>query len=288
MPTISPQLQGILWMLLHCIILSIVSGMVRGLSENLPIFQIVFLYNLCGSLALLPFAAPKYKLIFSTTKIKTHLSRAFIGTTSMAIYFYALTLMPLNEATAISFSAPLFASLAAVLFCGERLGVHRSLGLILGFSGVLIILRPGADAFQIGAIFILAAVVLWTVNTFIIKHLGKSEPTITQVFYLTVFSTFFALPMAISDWQPVTPEFWLSLAFIGTIYMIRTIAVFNAFKLADVTVVAPFDFSRLVFVAIIAYVYFEETLDSWTVIGSTIIVGSHVYIAHRETRRKTL
>ncbi|MBT4922368.1 MAG: DMT family transporter [Rickettsiales bacterium] len=281
------QIIGISWMVLHCLLISIMSAMVRDISSQFHVFEIVFFYNFAAFLFMLPFVfiSGRYKDL-RTRKFKLHLSRAILGVISLTMYFYAFTVIPLTEARAIALTGPLVSSLFAIIFLKERMGWHRTLALIIGFLGALFILRPGTASFSYVYIMVLSSVGMWAVIDLIIKIMTRTESAYNQVFYLSGLMSVFSLPGAIFYWQtPESYSAWATLFGLGAIFLINIIAIFNAFKYADITAVMPFDFSGMVFTTIIAYLAFNEVIDTPTAIGSLIIVVSSVYIAKREAKQ---
>jgi len=283
----SDQMTGIIWMITHCFLISLMSVIIVHISGAFHVFQIVFFHNAVAFLLLLPFVVTggRYKKL-NTKKIKLHVLRAVLGVVSMSMYFYAFTVIPLTQARAIALTGPLVSSLFAVAFLKEKMGWHRTLALVVGFSGALVILRPGTDSFSYASLMVVAAVLMWATVDMTIKSLTKTESTTTQIFYLTGLMSLFSMPGAIWHWnEPEThaQTFWLIA--IGVIFLVNVMAVFNAFKNADVTVIMPFDFSGMVFATILAYLAFGEIVDDWTIVGSVIIMASSIYVARREAAK---
>lgn len=273
-------------MILHCLLISILSAMIRGISEEFHIFQIVFFHNMFAWLCVVPWMLASGGISHViTTRIKLHMGRAFLGVVSLMLYFYAFTVIPLTEARAIALTGPLVSSLLAIIWLKEMLVPGRVVALVIGFAGALIIVQPGTEGFSFVSLYVVIAVGMWSVIDIIVKLLSKTESTQCQLFYLTGGMTLFSLPAALYVWQmPESLVQWLWLAGLGVIFFVNVIAVFNAFKHADVTVVMPFDFMGMVFTAVIAYLAFQEIISVPTMIGGLIIVVSSVYIAYLEKR----
>ncbi|MDB2414833.1 DMT family transporter [Rickettsiales bacterium] len=280
------QIVGIGWMVLHCFLISAMSAMIKNISEEFHVLQIAFTHNFVAFILMFPviLTGNRYKNL-KTKKVHLHILRAFLGAISLAMYFYAFTVMPLTQARAIALTGPLVSSLFAVLFLNEKMGWYRISALIIGFVGALVILRPGTDSFTYVSLMVISSVFMWAIIDIIIKTLGKTESTSSQLFYLTGLMSLFTLPGAVYFWK--TPENYeqiVILFLLGAIFVVNVAAVFNAFKNADVTVIMPFDFSGMVFTTIIAYLIFSEIIDFYTAVGSMIIVVSSVYIARREAK----
>jgi drug/metabolite transporter (DMT)-like permease len=279
------QLRGIGWMVLHCFIISCMSAMIKLAEKEVHLFQIVFFHNLVSFGLVAPYALRKGFKPLQTNKFHLHATRAMLGFTAFSCYFYAFTRIPLTDARAVALGAPLVSSLFAVIFLKERMGIRRTTALIIGIVGSLIILRPGTETFSPIALFVVASLFLWGFIDIIIKVLGRTEATVTQVFYLTGLMTLISCPFALSHWKtPQHFETWLLLFGIGALFLPNVIAVFQAFKHAEITVIMPFDFTGMIFTAIIAYLFFGEIMDSWTLAGSLVIISSTVYMAWREAQ----
>lgn len=285
---INSQLVGISWMIVHCFLISVISVLVKHTSEEFHILQVVFFHNAFAFIFLLPWVLKKGLLeSIATKKINLHLIRSILAVLSITLYFYAFTIITLTEARAIALSGPLISSLLAIIFLKETMGYHRIIALILGLIGAIIIIQPGTIGFSFASLLVVAALCMWSVIEIIIKKLGKTESMITQLFYLMGFTTIFSIPGAIIFWK--TPENisqWLLLMSIGAVLIINCFAVFKAFTQADITTLMPFDFSGMIFTAIIAFFVFGEIVTIPVLCGSIIIMLSSVYMVRREAKKQ--
>jgi len=281
------QTKGIMWMIIHCFLISAMAAIIRAAAEDLNVFQIVFLYNAFAFLFLLPFIYKKGGIkSVKTKKLKIHLGRALLGAISLSMYFYSFTVIPLTEARAIALTGPLVSSLMAVIFLKETTGWHRTSAMIVGFLGALLILRPGMEGFTYISLMVVVCVFMWSIIDIWIKTLSKTESNICQLFYLTGGMSLFTLPLAIYFWQtPSGLVQWSVMIFLGLIFLINVYAVTNAFRNGDVTLIMPFDFSGMVFTIIIAYFAFGEVVDIYTAAGSVIIMGASIYVVRREAKK---
>lgn len=280
------QTIGIVWMVFHCFLISVMSAVITSSAHSINVFQIVFLYNGFAFLFLMPFVYKSggIKAVI-TKKLSMHIIRAFLGAIALSMYFYSMTLIPLTEARAIALTAPLASSLMAVVFLKETMGWHRTTAMILGFFGALLIVRPGMESFSYVSLMVLVCVFMWAVIDLILKKLAKTESNICQLFYLTAFMTLFTLPPALYYWQmPENMGQWAVMMLLGIIFLLNMLAVINAFRNTDITVIMPFDFSGMVFTILIAYIFFDELIDTYTAIGSVIIMSASVYITRREAK----
>lgn len=274
--------QGIPWMVSHCLTLSILAAGIKYLAQSFHPLQIIFLHNAFALMFLSFWLAYKRHWNFKTPYLRMHIWRGVIGITSFMLYFQALVLLPLPEVTAISFTGPLFSVILAIIIFKERLGTNRLFGLIAGFCGMLIIIRPGMEAFNPASMLIVTAVFFWAINSLIIRKLSTTESTTNQLFYLCFILTLLSIPFAFVSWQTPTPVQWLQFMALGAFFLLNAVCVFNAFRLSEIITLMPFQFSQIVFTSIWAYLFFDELIDMWTFIGSTIIVASSVYIHKRQ------
>ena len=193
-------------------------------------------------------------------------------------------MIPLAEATALIFMAPLFATMLAALFLRERVGMGRWLALLVGFAGVLAIMRPGVAAFDPAAGLVLVSALTGAGVVVTGRVLLRSDSSELTVFYLTLFAVPFALLAAALNWQWPTlgqVPWLLALGLVANTYIY---GMTRALKIAETSLVMPFDFLRMPAAALAGYVFFAEMLDPWAWLGAAIIFASALYIANRELR----
>ncbi|MGE0653136.1 MAG: DMT family transporter, partial [Alphaproteobacteria bacterium] len=277
-------LRGAAWMLLAAAAFAVMTALVRVMGETMHPFEIAFWRNLYGVLFMAPWIARVGFAALRTRRIGGYTLRAACGLTAMMLWFWAITVMPLDEAVALSFTAPLFASVAAVMFLGERMGLRRTFALLAGFAGTLVILRPGVQAISQPALLVLAASVFIAISITMVKTLSRSESPAAIVTWMGVFMTPMSLIPAAFVWTWPTIGETLMLIVMGGFATIGQVAMTRAYAVTDATVVLPFDYARLPFAAVIAYIAFSERPDGWTWAGAAIIAGCTIFIAHRESR----
>jgi drug/metabolite transporter (DMT)-like permease len=202
----------------------------------------------------------------------------------MVCYFLAIAHLPLAEVTALAFSKPLFATIGAALVLHELVRARRWSAVALGFIGVLIVLRPGAQAISPFAALVLLSAVLGAGTTLLIKRLTAIEAVSTIVWYQALFATVLALPLCLLHWRMPDAGEWLLLIAIGILGTLSWLTQTRAYFLIDASAVVPFEFLRLPFAALVAYVWFAEVPSVWTWLGGALIFGATVYITEREAR----
>ena len=280
--------RGVVLMLLAAFCSSAMNGVIRHLSvDGLHPFEIAFFRSFFGLLVLVPVFF-RYGLIapLRTKRVGLHAARGVLNVVAMLTFFLGVSLTPLATVAALSFTSPLFATLGAILLLKETMGIRRWTGLILGFMGALVILRPGVDAIDPGALLIVLSSALWACALIDIKVLSRTDSSLTITLWAGLFVTPLALLAALQFWRWPTSEELAWLLLIGALGSIGQLAVAQALHEVDATVVLPLDFTKLVWGATIGYLFFFEIPDLWTFVGATLIVASVTYIAYRERRVK--
>ena len=282
---LSPGVRGPLFMVASCAGFAAMIALIRHTSTELHPFEIAFFRNVVGMLVMLPVLLHAGPGALKTGRFSLHLLRATLGFASMLCWFWTVSVMPLAEAVALNFTAPLFATLFAVLILKEQVGPRRWAALLFGFAGVMVVLRPGAEAVSLPALLAIVSAVLVGGSTVSIKTLSGSETPNTIVLYMVTLMTPMSLIPALFFWE--TPSwnalFWMAL--LGLAATFSHLSLARGFAITDASALMPYDFSRLIFVAILGYAFFGETPDLWTWIGGLVIAGSSIYVAHREARR---
>lgn len=255
---------------------------IRLASETLSTYQIAFFRNFFGLLALLPFLWRGGPAVLRTKQLPRYLLRSAIGVASMLCGFWALGNLPMAQAVSLSYSTPLFVTIAAVVFLQEKVRARRWSAVIIGFIGVLVIVRPGTDTFSGGTMVALAAAVLSGVVAIQIKQLSRVDEADTIVLYTYLFWVPLSLVPALFAWEWPQGIAWLWVVVIGVFGTGGQLLWTRALKLGDVSALTPISFMQLPVVAFAAWLLFGENPNRWTVIGAAIIIIANIYIAHRE------
>ena len=257
---------------------------IRLASKQLNTFEVAFFRNFFGLAAALPLLYRHGWAFFKTARLPRYLIRCVIGICSMFAGFWAIGHLPLTQAISLSYSSPLFVTIAAALFLGEKVRARRWTAVIVGFIGVLIVVRPGSDSFTLGSLIALLAAVLNATVSIQIKELTATEPSDRSVFWTTALWVPMSLGPALAVWQ--WPQGWtwawiVAAGILGTSgHMLWT----RALRLGEVSALTTISFMQLPLVAIAGYFLFDEILDHYTVIGAGIIFLANAYITHREAR----
>jgi len=282
--TIPAPVRGAALMLFACLCFAGMTGLVRLGTGELHPFQVAFLRIFFGLVCMLPWIVRAGRDGLRTTRLGLYGLRGLTGLIAMLMWFTAIATLPLGEATALSFTAPLFATVLAAVVLHEVVRARRWTATIVGFAGAMIILRPGAEAIAPAALLALGSAVFMAASVTVIKALSRTEPTHLIVAYMAIMLTPLALVPALFVWQWPTLAGWLIGAGMGVLGTMAHLAFTAALKQGDASAVLPFDFARLPFVAAIGYFAFGEVLDGWTLVGAGVIGAAAVYITQRETR----
>jgi drug/metabolite transporter (DMT)-like permease len=279
-----PPLRGALWMCVAATAFAVMINLVRQLTDVFDPLQVVFFRNAFGLLAMLPWLMRGGVGLLRTERIGMHLGRAAIGMVAMVLWFTTLSLMPLAEATALSFTAPMFTSVLAVLFLGEVMRARRWTAIAVAFTGALIVIRPGVAALDPVALLAVFTALVWASSTILVKVMARTESAGAIVTWLTLLLTPLSLVPALFVWVTPTAEQLLLAGLLGLAGSIGHFCLTRALAVTEATVVVPFDYLRLPLVALIAYLAFGESPDLWTWVGGGVIAASGIYIAQREAR----
>ena len=276
------SLVGILWMVITTILFVGVTASVRFLDGEVPAPQAAFLRYLIGTLLLTPALISLIKVKPNKPLMKKFVLRGFVHSFGVTMWFYAMSVMPVAEVTAIGFLTYIFVSIGACLFLNEKLHKHRLTAIIISFIGALIILRPGFKVIESGQFAMLMATIVFTASYLIAKIVSKERTSAEIVAMLSVFTTIFLIPSAIYSWEPISLKALLILAFTALIATIGHITMTQAIKAAPMVVTQPILFLQLVWASMIGFFLFDEQFDLYVIIGGTVIMICVCYVSYRE------
>ena len=277
--------QGAILMTAAAFCFALMNVLVREANAaGLSPIQIAFLRNIFALVSVLPWVLREGKAAVRTERLVLHGWRAVVGICAMFLWFTSVTLVPLAEAVALNFTLPLFAIAGAALILREEVGPRRWGATAMGFFGMLVILRPGFAEVSGATLLPIVAAVFMAGSVLMVKRLSATDRPVTVVFYMNLFMTLLALPPSLYVWQ--WPSAWTlaMMALLGFLAMIAHIALTLSYARADASAVMPFDYMRLPFTALVAFLLYGEVADIWTWCGAAIIAGSAFYIVRREAR----
>lgn len=280
---VAGTLRGALFMLGSGAAFAVMMALVRALAPEIHPFEAAFFRNLFGVLFMLPWLTLAGTRVLRTGRFSIHALRAGFGLAAMLSLFYALGHLPLAETTALTFTAPLFATVGAAVLLGEKVRQRRWAATLVGFVGALIVLRPGRAAIDPVAFVALASAIFIAGAMLTIKSLSRTEHPNAIVLIMGLLMTPASLIPAAFVWRTPTGTTWILIALMGLAATVGQVCLTRAFRAAEASAVLPVDFSRLIFVSLLGYALFGERPDLWTWVGAGLIVAASVYIAHRET-----
>lgn len=287
-PRPAPLLQAVAWMTGTLLSFTFMAIAVRELSGDIHSFQIMLFRSIGALLILLPFTITMGRAIWRTSNLKLQFGRNTVHFAAQLGWITGIGLLPLAEVFAIEFTAPIWATIMAVLFLGERLNRGRVVAVVFGFVGILVILRPGVTAIDHGTLAVLGAAVGFAMTLSITKFMTRSDAPVTILLYMSVIQLPMGIALSVFVW--VTPDwlqlFWLFV--VGVVGLSAHYCTAKALSLADQTIVVPMDFMRLPLIVAVGFLLYSETAELAVLLGALLIFAGNYYSIHMEgQRRKT-
>tara|TARA_B100000579_G_scaffold423343_1_gene426414 strand:+ start:458 stop:1351 length:894 start_codon:yes stop_codon:yes gene_type:complete len=275
-------LQGILWMLLTTLLFVMVTAVVRYIGDTIPAPQAAFIRYVIGTIILLPFIIPLIKKSITRKDLIIYIFRGLAHGFGVILWFYAMSRIPIAEVTAISYTGPIYISIGAAIFFGEKLALRRILAIIIAFIGTIIILRPGFQEISLGQLAQVISAPLFAISYLLSKELTKNHNSLVIVCMLSVFVTLTLTPPALSVWVQPTMKEIICLGFVAILATLGHITLTQAIKSAPIIIIQPISFLQLVWAVLIGYFIFSELVDIFVMVGGLIIIISVTYISYRE------
>jgi len=270
-------------MMLLALFLFITMGIcIRLSSAFVPVIEVVFFRNFLAVLIMMPVLMRQGISSIAMKRPKLFFGRAAINFVGMVCGFTAVTLIPLAEMTALSFTGPIFVTIGAVLFLGEVIRVRRVMAIAVGFVGALIILRPGLVDVSLGAILALVSALSIAAASLVVKKMTEAETASAIVFWMVMMQAPLALVPAMFVWEWPTLEAWVYLWGMALAGTAAHVLFTRALGLVEITSLQPLEFAKLPFAVILAWAVFGEWPDIWIWIGGSVIFASTAYITRRE------
>ena len=280
---LGPALTAALLMVAAAAVTSMQGLLIRVAADGgIHAFEIAFFRSFFGFVAMAVVVLATTRRVPRVTALRALGGSSLFHLMAMLSFFYGMAMMPLAESAALTFTAPPFGTLAAALFLGERVHARRWIAILVGFLGVLVVLRPGMVPVGIGPALVLFSTVAFAGVTVLVKRMTATEATTSVVFYQSLFVSVLTLPAALPVWTTPDPTMLAWLALIGALSTVGWLCFTRAFALADASALLPLEFTRLPFVALLGYLAFGEVPDVWVWLGAAVIFASGLAIAHRE------
>jgi drug/metabolite transporter (DMT)-like permease len=287
MASLPAPIQGAIWMVLSGFFFTGAAASVRYLSTDIHFIEISFFRAIFGILLMLPWLMSVGMSALHTRQTAKYIGRSTISVAANLCWFAALGMMTIGDATALSFTTPIFITIAAMVLLREQSSLKRWFGLLAGFGGTAIILRPGVGEMNEGALWVLASAVLFAGSALFVKVLAREDRPDT----ITLYQLLYMLPInfipSLFVWVWPTGWQWFWAAMIGVLTTVAQRCYTRAYAAADASAIQPFDFLRLPFAVLLGFITFAEWPDLWSIIGGVVIFAASIFVAHSETRRKT-
>lgn len=276
-------LRGLAWMLAGAFLYSVMDVLIKHLEETYSVVQVVFFRNLFAVLPLVLILAWGRRLgQLATSRLGAQATRSLFWLGATASFFYGLSMMPLADAIAIAFSAPLAVTVLSVLMLGERVGRHRWSAVVVGFGGVLLMVRPTGAVFDPVSLIVLLSAVFYAFTVVMARQLTATETDASIVFYPSAIAAALS-GLILPPWW-LTPD-WLDfaeLAATGIIGLFAQFAVIKAIRLADVSLVAPLDYTAILWATLFGFLFWGVVPGAAILAGAALVITSGIYITHRE------
>jgi len=278
MPT---KYLGLAYILLSVLFASLMVILIKYLSETVNIYSILFYRGCFGFLFVLFFFIKIDLNILYTEKIHLHLVRSIINALALYFWFTSLTMSSLADVSAIGNSAPIFATLLAIVFMKEKIILSRMFAILLGFLGVITILSPSFDYIEIGHYYALIAAILWGFLVVFLKNLTRTENFFSVIFYFQLF-LFMSFGILFYEFIEIPSTFnFIFILLLALFGNLSQICYFQALKLKDITYISPFEYLRFIFLALFGIIFFYEYPSIRTYIGSLIIFSGIIALNYK-------
>ncbi|RAI03694.1 EamA family transporter [Acuticoccus sediminis] len=282
---------GVMWKIVSVVVFTMMLTMVKLVGDRIPVGQMLFARNFFGLIPVLIVIVWTGHLhdALETKSITGHVKRAAAGMFAMGLWFAALDHLPLPEATAIVYAAPLMMVMMAALLLGETVRIYRWSAVGIGFVGVVVIMIPQIragfdithDAKALGALLALIAAVFMAMASVFVRQLARTEATSTIVLYFLLAGTGMTL-LTLPTW--VVPS-WLDLlglVAIGVSGGVGQLLLTQAYQHAEASLIAPFEYTSIIWVVLFGYVIFGEVPSIYVVVGAAIVISSGIFVIFRE------
>jgi drug/metabolite transporter (DMT)-like permease len=281
--------QGMVWMVLGGLLFSLLNTVARELTLQLDVYQSQFLRYLFGLLVILPWVFRDGWRAYMPVNMAGQFWRGGVHTLGLILWFTALPKISLADMTAIGFTGPIFIMIGAAWFLGEPMRKDRWIAAIIGFAGVLVVVLPkmSGDGGWYNLVM-LASSPVFAASFLITKALTRYEKPGVIVLWQAITVTVLSLPMALPNWQMPTPVQWLGFAATGVLGTLAHYSLTRAFALSEISATQSLRFLDLVWASVLGWLVFGDVPSEWTWAGALVILGSTVWIARRESSRKTV
>lgn len=270
----SNVVEGAIYLLIGEFFLAVMVALIKQIANDVPQTDIVFFRNLFGLLALIPVIYHHRITSLKTQRFGIHAFRACIGLSGMYLYFYVIGQMPLAEAILVKLTVPFILPIITWAWLGEKITARTAWSILVGFFGVMFVLRPGTDTFQPVALLGLLAAFFQGEAKVSIRKMSDTEPGHRIVFYFGLIATIIsAIPFLWSPSLPTGSTLYYLIA-VGITATIGQLCMTHAYKIANPGQIGPYTYSCVIYAALIGWIFWGETLLITTIIGSALIIAA--------------
>lgn len=276
---------GIIWMLLTMLMFVCMDTCAKILVQVYPTMQVVWARYFFQVVILLLVLAPRMATLVKTASLPFQLIRSIFLLGATLCFFTGLNTVPLAEASAIMYTAPLIVTALAPFILKEKVGIRRWASVLVGFVGALVIIRPGQSALGIGAIWMLGAAASYACYQLSTRALSYQDSPLTTLFYSALLGAIVMSAVVPFNFQMPDTMGWFLMFLAGVFGTVGHYCMIKAFTNAEASEIAPYTYSNLIWATIIGFVVFGTLPDIWTYVGAGIIIAAGLYIMHRENAK---
>lgn len=283
---LSPAIAGVLIFTLGLSFIALADAMAKVLGESMASPQVVWLYLVCLLTALLIYllvSRQNIRELVKTKKPRLQIARGLSILGSLTFIFTSLQFLPLAEATVINFTGPLFMVALARPMLGEAVGWRRWAAVLVGLAGAMIVVRPGSEVFQWAALLPIGSAVFFALFQLLTRKLAAHDGALTTLIYTQVVAAAGASLAAPFFWTPITFYQFGYVFLAGIVGLAAHMCMFNAFRLADASLLAPINYTRIVASVLLGYWLFGDLPDAYTIAGGAVIIASGLFVIYRES-----
>ncbi len=281
------HLRGIVLMLVAVMLFVAMDTTIKHLGARYPVTEVVWARYVFHLLVLVVLLGRRFGRALRTRRPGLQLVRSALLVGATLLFTKGVTLIPLADASAVFFMAPIAVTAFSMPLLGERVGFDRWVGVAAGFAGALVIIRPGTGMMQVGALFPLAAALCYGLYMIATRALSRSDDAVTTIVITAFIGSLVMTVLVPFSWTPPTAFDWGLMVGLGVVGALSHYLLILAFEAAPAAVVSPFDYTRLLWATAAGYFFFGDLPDGWTVLGAAIIAASGLYILRREYRGGT-
>jgi drug/metabolite transporter (DMT)-like permease len=280
--------RGILYKLANSLCFTLISIISKLAAPELRGIQVFCLGAIAGFFFFMGVGlVTRQKIVLpSWRNCKFYVGRAFLGALAMNLWFISLGMIPVVQAAAIGYITPIITTFYALILLRERYSLPTIMGLMIGFAGAMIVVRPTIDSMSLGIVLAFSTTFIWATSDTLVKlqTTGGDSPFMQALWMLGLHSVF-TLPFACYHWQPLTGHAMIWVGLMAVLLMTNLIMLYQSYRYTDLHLVMPFHFSRLLFLALFSYLFFGENMDEYSLLGASIIFASSIFLMHHAKKR---